>query len=223
MRRKHRNLADRKRKANAFTLLEIVIAIALSGILLTSAAAIVVNTVRLWEKSDDVASLDRHLSGLNRFLCAITAEQDTLQIAQTESGKTVVGCKWTSPPNLDVTFPSFTISEDYPIFRLNEKPLPEISAWLYWDSDGLWLISQTPRQKNENEHLASFTLLSPFFESAKILAWNDEFASWETVDNADAANFQNRSVRLLLRFKRENRVRELSLTLSKTLAGGRIY
>ena len=213
----------RFRIRNAFTLLEVVIAIALAGILMTASAGVVMNTVNLWDKSENIVSLDRHLAGLDRFLSALIESQKTTQVAQSNSGKTIVGCTWTQPPDKEEMFPQFTIRENYPLIQLEEKPLPKITAWLYWDNDGLWLISQTTRQRNENENFVSFTLLSPHLDSARILVWEEESEAWEEVDSVDNSILQSRSLRLALRFNENGKIRERSFTLSKTLTGGITY
>lgn len=211
------------RSRRAFTLLEVVIAIALSGILLTAAAGIVMNTVQLWEKSDNVVSIDRHLAGLDRFLSSLLEAQSSQAIARTEDGKTVTGCTWTTPPNMDETFPCFVISKSYPILQLREKPIPAVTAWLFWDSDGLWLVTQTPRQKNESEDYASFTLLSPLLDYAEILYWEDESGTWETIDSVDEVTLQSRTIRVVFHFKKDRQMRERSFTFSKIQTGGMIY
>lgn len=220
---KHAFDNGRIRIRKAFTLIEVVIAIALAGILLTASAGVVMNTVNLWEKSENVASLDRHLSGLDRFLSALIDSQKTSQIAQSETGKTIVGCTWTQPPDKEETFPQFTISENYPILRHEEKPLPKITAWLYWDNDGLWLISQSSRQRNENENYVTFTLLSPRLSSVSILKRNESSGDWEEIDTVDATALQSPALRLVLRFEESGKHRERIFTLSKTLAGGMTY
>ncbi|MGN0835209.1 MAG: prepilin-type N-terminal cleavage/methylation domain-containing protein [Candidatus Spyradosoma sp.] len=210
----------RSRVRRAFTLFEVVVAVALAGVLLTAAAGVVMNVVRVWEKSGDVASLDRHLSGLGRFLGVLADAQRSLQIAQTSEGKNVVGCAWTQPPGLDETFPRFEIVETFPLFALDEKPQPELEAWLFWNKTGLWLISQTARQKNEDENAATWTLLSPFLESASVHAWDAESGAWESVDSVDESVIQSRAIRLRLRFRDGRVAREHVLALSGTETPG---
>ena len=213
----------RLRIRRAFTLLEVVIAIALAGILLTASAGVVMNTVNLWDKSENIASLDRHLAGLDRFLSALIETQKTTQVAQSSTGKKIVGCTWTQPPDKDESFPQFTLTEAYPILQLEEKPAPKITVWLYWDNDGLWLISQSPRQRNDNESNVSFTLLSPLLDSVRILVWEEEAGTWEAVDTVESETLQSRALRLALRFNENGKTRERVFTLSKVLAGGITY
>lgn len=220
---RRRNTQTRIRIRRAFTLIEVVIAIALAGILLTASAGVVMNTINLWEKSENIASIDRHLSGLDRFLSVLIDAQKNTQVAQSASGKNIVGCTWTQPPDKDETFPQFSVSENYPLLHLEEKPLPKITAWLYWDSDGLWLISQTARQRNENENYASYTLLSPLLRSVRILAWEDDSGSWEEIDTVDSTVLQSRALRLVMRFEENGKSRERVFTLSKVFAGGSTY
>ena len=210
----------RSRVRKAFTLLEVVVAVALAGVLLTAAAGVVMNVVRVWEKSGDVASLDRHLSGLERFLGVLADAQRKLRIARSSDGKNVVGCTWTRPPGLDETFPRFEIVETFPLFALDENPQPKLEAWLFWDASGLWLISQTARQKNEDENAATWTLLSPFLESVSVHAWDTEARAWESVDSVDESVIQSRAIRLRLRFRDGKVARERTLALSGTETPG---
>lgn len=210
----------RSRVRKAFTLLEVVVAVALAGVLLTAAAGVVMNVVRVWEKSGDVASLDRHLSGLDHFLGVLADAQRNLRIARSSDGKNVVGCTWTRPPGLDETFPRFEIVETFPLFALDEKPQPELEAWLFWDAEGLWLISRTARQKNEAEDAATWTLLSPFLESVSVHARDAETDAWETVDSVDESVIQSRAIRLRLRFRDGKVARERTLALSGTETPG---
>lgn len=213
----------RSRVRKAFTLIEVVIAVALAGVLLTAASGVVMNVVRIWEKSGDVASLDRHLSGLGRFLGVLADAQKNLRIARTSDGKNVAGCAWTRPPGLDETFPRFEIAETFPLFALNEKPQPKLEAWLFWDAAGLWLISQSTRQKHEDETAASWTLLSPFLESVSVYAWDAESGDWERVDSVDESVIQSRSLRLRFRFRDGKIARERTLKLSGAETPERIF
>lgn len=208
----------------AFTLLEIIIAIALSGILLATAAGTIVNSVNIWEKSENIATLDRHLAGLVRFLTRICEEQETTQIANSGMGGSVVGATWGNPPGrAGVMAPQFSIKEIYPILQTGEFPSPVLTAWLFWDADGLWLIAQTPRQKLENENLASTILLSPYCIAGTIQSLDAATGAWETIDAESASQNLAQPARLVLKFRQNQRERELTIALSKIAVGGVVY
>ncbi len=213
----------RHRRKRAFTLLEVIIAIALSAILLASVCGVAVNIMTLWRRSDSISSLERHAAGLNRFLNRLIDAQLTTQIATSEDNASIVGCQWTQPPDNDDYYPSLTIKDSFPILRVGEFPMPTTTAWLFWDRAGLWLITQTPRQLADSDSSCNYTLLTPLLESAQIQVWDSDKEDWENVDSMEESDMQSNAIRLVLRLRKEKRERELVLTLSKTLAGGMSY
>ncbi len=212
-----------QRSRGAFTLLEVIIAIALSSILLVSVCGIATNVIQLWLRSDNISSLERHVAGLNRFLNHLVDAQITTEITTTEDNATVVGSAWKQLPTSDDYFPSFTIKDSFPILNVGEIPTLETSAWRFWDSAGLWLITQTPRQLADSDSLCNFTLLSPLLSKAEFQIWDSSLVACDSVDSMEESDLESDGVRLILVFKKEKRSRELILTLSKTLPGGMNY
>ena len=210
---------------NGFTLLEVIIAIALTGILVSLSAGVVANVAGIWEKSDGVATLDRHVAGLDRFLSYLAEEQETTKIGADENNVDVVGATWGVPSGMDGGnyFPHFELKENYPILQIGEFPAPQLSAWIFWDADGLWLITQSPRQKNENENLTTRVLLSDRFAGAEILVRDAGTDSWELRDSVSGEDVSRPGIRLRLKFRDGRRERAFTLTLSKIAPEGIVY
>lgn len=154
----------------AFTLMEMLIAIALFSVLLATSVAVLFQVSVAWSQQADDPVLDRHTENLDRFLRRIIAEKGASAPTDAQRAEENALLALTLPPDLPWIDPLVTDSG-------------EIEARLAHHDDGtLWLCWNTSAERKKNPQLkARATRISDWVASATLLDYDAKNDAWVPV------------------------------------------
>lgn len=179
------------KKGKGFTLIEVLLAIALGGALLTAVMVHVFSLAAIWQNSGDGDYFDQHVDGVVLFLSNTFAMSEGLEsVAQeeedrneTEEESQIEPVIWGRPPGYsDFEDPllTFRLKESPPLFTTGEFPMPGVTCHLYFhDRDGLSLLWYSRFSKVENINDVNRTLISPYVTEIEYCYYDTEFESWD--------------------------------------------
>jgi len=159
-----------------FTILEVLMAIFLGGLLLTAASSYLFGLFNLKTALEDRPAFEDHAKGVVRFLDfafanAISEEDDEAAVSIQEYPGAGVG---------DDEVLSFRLNGELPLFVDQGQYLAELDCYLVFDEDeGLYLLWQSDQMADEDMEELRRTPLSPYVTSVTYAYYDPEFQSWE--------------------------------------------
>ena len=169
-----------------FTLIEVVMSIALGGLLLTAAASFLFGIFHLKVNLEERPAFEEHIEGVERFLAfafdnALTEDDD--EAAEAVSFAEVPGALLNQDEVL-----SFRLSGELPLFVEPETYLPEVACFLVFNADdGLYLLWQTDAMAAEDDDDLRRTPISPYVTSLVYAYYDAEDDEWdESTEPEDA-------------------------------------
>ncbi|MDR3229359.1 MAG: prepilin-type N-terminal cleavage/methylation domain-containing protein [Puniceicoccales bacterium] len=226
----------------AFTLAEVLIAIAITGLMLTALAMVTENVLRIWAAQAEDPLFDRHVDGLRRALEECLAEtadaaagtgttastQATLAVSGSRSGnnsatgrvRSASAVFTAAPADASVEYaPYLRVTGAPPFLEGTTMPLGFVHAWLLRENDGdLVLYWQTDDDRRETPDSARRLVLSPWCESITFLAYDSTNEVWNEFTEADPEQVPpNAAVFMRIRLNHRGQTREFTLTLTDTL------
>jgi prepilin-type N-terminal cleavage/methylation domain-containing protein len=220
----------------AFTLVEVVVSLALAGILLTALSLVSFDILSFWASQADDPAFDRHSAGLRRALEECLAEtNDAGAAAGATASANNSGARGTggassasgraraatdvfgiAPADAGVERAPYLRITGAPAFlRADTAPLGFVHGWLRAEDDGLVLYWQTDDERTFTIDGAHRLVLSPWVTQMTFLAYNDSNGAWEEVDSADPESIESGSaifMQLSLRHRGQSRQITLALT-----------
>jgi prepilin-type N-terminal cleavage/methylation domain-containing protein len=217
-------LARQKSTAPAqrgFTLLEILLALALVGLVLVSMNSFIFSMGELWGRNADVRLFDQHARAVTRFLerelrtaafpPAARADADAISVAEVRS-------RTGATENL-VTF---ELPEGSRLLSWPDRPLPEVVCSLeHRDQVGLVLLWHSRLEKKFADDPPRETVLTPLVSAMSYDYYDPTFKKWknELQLQRDRENRLVAPQRLRLKFTYGKMERENVITLPTTPEG----
>lgn len=152
-----------------FTLIEVLMAIALFAGFLSAAVAILFQVSFAWSSQADDPIADRHADGLNRFLRRVIADGGSAGLRAPTSAQVSEehALLRVSPPG------------DLPIFEDRTTSGGAIEARLSMPPEGgLWLVWNTVGERTRNTSQPHRTRLSPWVTEAKLMVYEPANSRW---------------------------------------------
>lgn len=210
--------AGGRRKSNrtgAFTLLEILLALALISVVLVAMNSFVFSMGELWGKNSDVRLFDRHVRAVTRYLereLRVAAMPPAAQVNSRPVGVEDVRPQFGAMDKL-LTFelPSGTRLLSWP-----ERPLPEVVCSLQVrPNEGLVLLWHSRLEKNFDTDPPRETVVTPFVSAMSYDYYDEESNRWtnETALKMDSQGNPTVPQRLRLTFTYEKMTREAVIPL----------
>lgn len=174
-----------KSKKRGFTLIEVVIAIALGGLIVLATSSLFISITQLWVKSEELDSFQGHIHGVNTFL------KKHFKESYFKLNDKLPSLEWAKPPRVslsgDETLLSFFVRTPNPLFPIN-SPYPVV-AYLKIDKDkGLSIIWHSFEKPEGTKEQAIFqTEISPWAKAFKLHYYNKDKNSWEILDKPKKA------------------------------------
>lgn len=179
--RRQRMTEDRRRGCRAFTLLEVLLAVALVGLVMVAMNTFIFSMGELWGRNTDIRLFDQHVRTLGRFL------DRELRMAQlppaVSAGSTAVEAR-----DVKVEFGrsadlvTFGLREGSRILTWPERPLPEVVCSLEVRRGvGLVLYWQSALEQRFGQDAPRETVLSPLATALQYDYYNPDFQRWETL------------------------------------------
>ncbi len=208
-------------RRRGFTLIEIVLAMALVGLVLVGMNTFIFSMSELWGRNTDVRLFDQHVRAVTRFLQKEMV-QATLPPSATVSA-TPVGIQPITPSggtqeNL-ITYMQLSGSR---ILNWPAAPLPEVFCSLQVRRDkGLFMLWHSDLENHFNEDPPRETLVSPFVTALSYDYYDSDFSKWttETALRTDSSGNPVAPQRLRLTFTYQKLTRETTVTVPATTQG----
>jgi len=235
-----------RRLRRAFTLLEVILAIAITGFVLAAATSFVVSISRIWVDREDRHFFEDHVDGVTEFLRASFATAGTEIALNTEDGASpsvssgstsdqngglmrasdeTVG--WGNPPGFaEYQDPvlNFKLTTTPPLLvNLGDAPAIGIDAFLYFgDGEGLSLLwySLLQEEAEDTDDLRR-TEISPLVTAVTYIYWDDRFEKWEEESEPQEGEGNDefllpRFVKLTFEYQGETKERTLTIPIPST-------
>lgn len=198
-----------------FTLLEILLAMSLVGLVLVALNSFVFSMGELWGRNTDVRLFDQHVRAVTRFL-----EQEFRTAALPPAGRTAtdpfapqeIRMRTGGTENLL----TFELPEGSRLFAWPEQPLPEVVCSLQWrDREGLWLLWHSRLEKRFDDDPPRETHITPLVTGITYIYYDPSFKNWkdEPQLRRDSGNRLLTPQRLRLKFTYRKLTRETTITL----------
>lgn len=209
------------REGGGFTLLEILLALALTSLVLVSLNLFVFSMGELWGRNAETRLFDRHVRAVTRFL------ENELRTASLPPA----AAAGTSPIAPQEIRPATGQTENLLTFELPagsrvltwpDRPLPEVVCSLQVrEREGLFLLWHSRLETRFADDPPRETLLTPLVTALSYDYYDSDFKTWktETVFRKDNNNQLIAPQRIRLKFTYAKMTRETIIVLSPPAAG----
>lgn len=168
------------RARRAFTLLEVLVALAIVALVLISMNTFVFSMGELWGKNTDLRLFELHVRNVTRFL---ERELSTAALppfaSVTEQGISVQEIR----PQTGMTdnFLTFELAEGSRLCTWPERPLPDVVCSLaVRDREGLLLLWHSRLEKKYAEDAPRETVITPLVTEMSYDYYDTDFKNWKT-------------------------------------------
>jgi prepilin-type N-terminal cleavage/methylation domain-containing protein len=207
-------------KRAGFTLLEVLLSLAIVALILVAMNTFVFSMGELWGRHADARLFDQHVNAVTRFL-ADEMKAATLPPAARASATPVLGepiSPQNGPSGNLITFelPAGSRLLDWP-----DRPLPEVVCSLQArDGEGLFLLWHSRLETRFADDPPRETLITPLVIALTYDYYDDSFKRWttETSLRTDSNNQPVAPQRLRLRFVYRTLNRETTVPVPTALA-----
>lgn len=209
----HRRL--RPRSTRAFTLLEILLALALVGLLLVALNTFVFSMAELWGQRTEPRLFDQHVRAVTRFL-----ERELRAAALPPAARpnsTPIGLQEITPQGgMAEKMLTFELPGGSRLFRWPERALPEVLCSFQARKDeGLVLLWHSRLEKNFDTEPPRETVITPLVTALAYDYYDADTNRWstETALKTDPQGQPMTPLRLRLKFAYAGMTRESVVTL----------
>lgn len=202
-------------ETSGFTLLEVLLALALGGILLTSVSIYVVSLANIWLNRGDADFFNQHVDGVTLFLSSSLSQSEGFD----DEGADPVG--WERPPGFNEfedPLLTFRLRESPPLLAWDDIVFPGITGHLYFtEGEGLSLLWYSRLYEVEDIDDVRRTGVSPFVTKLSYCYYDEESEQWsvyeEPQEDQDSQFILPDFIKL--QFEYDNEVREVPIYLPK--------
>lgn len=198
-----------------FTLLEILLALALTALVLVALNTFIFSMGELWGRNADVRLFDQHVRAVTRFLQYELRTASLPPWAQPNSSP--VGLQDIRPQNgAQEKLLTFELPAGCRLFTWPDKPLPEVICSLQVrPNEGLIILWHSRLEKNFDTDPPRETVVTPLVTAMSYDYYDDQTNQWsnETMLKLDSQGNPMVPQRLRLKFQYQNLTREGVITL----------
>lgn len=195
----------------AFTMLEVLLALMLTGTILVATVFFIFSMGELWGRGANDRLFEQHVRNVTRFL------QSTIdQSIVAEDGPAGSRVILTQPPGVgrfDESLVTFELMRGPAFLVWPDAPLPLVVCYLKIENDGLFLLWHSRLEIDFEDRAPRSTLLTPFATGMVYDYYDPEIDRWESL-----AGFQDDEngepmlpTRLRIRFEYDGMIRETIL------------
>jgi len=204
-----------------FTLVEILLSMALVGLVLVGLNTFIFSMGELWGRNTDVRLFDQHVRAVTRFLQREALQASLPPAASVNS--TPIGVQAVEPEGMPqenlITYMQLSGSR---ILRWPDSPLPEVFCSLeVRRGQGLFMLWHSDLENHFNDDPPRETLVSPFVTALAYDYFDADFNKWvtETALRTDTSGNPLPPQRLRFTFTYERLTREAVVTLPEPKPG----
>jgi len=217
----HRGPQGARRAWSGFTLLEILLALALVALLLVALNTFIFSMGELWGRGTDVRLFDQHVRAVTRYL-----EHELRAAALPPAARpnsTPIGLQEIRAENgLTENLLTFELPAGSRLFHWSGQPLPEVVCSLQVRrNEGLLILWHSRLEKNFDTDPPRETVVSPLVSGVAYDYFESDFNRW-TTESTLKLDQQGKPLapqRLRLTFSYEKLTRESVITLPAPLEG----
>jgi prepilin-type N-terminal cleavage/methylation domain-containing protein len=167
-------------RARGFTLVEIVLSMALVGLVLVGLNTFVFSMGELWGKNTDSRLFDQHVRAVTHFLQNEMLKATLPPAAVLNS--TPVGVQLVKPENgLQENLITYSELAGNRILRWQDVPLPEVvCSWQVRKDQGMYMLWHSDLENNFNTDPPRETLVSPLVTGISYDYFDTDFNKWTT-------------------------------------------
>lgn len=215
-----------KRRAgqSGFTLLEVLLAVALGAMVVISMTSFLFSMAELWGVGSNERLFEKHARGVSRFIESSFQKASQRYDASADANESLFWFNWEGDETTRESFLSFELKESPGALIWPEHPLPHVVCSLAFDEDeGLFLLWRSRLEEAFDEDPPRRTLISPFVKEIEYhyINYEEENPEWEVetspLQEADDSYLMPERIVLKFRFKGEEIARQL--ILPKVLEG----
>jgi len=208
-------------RRRGFTLIEVLLSMALVALMLVALNTFVFSMGELWGRNTDVRLFDQHVQAVTRYL-----QREMMVAAYPPSGAanaSPIGVQPVTPANgLQDNLITFMLLAGTHVLHWPGRPLPEVVCSLQVRSgQGLYLLWHSDLETRFNQDPPREALLSPWVAACSYDYFDSDLNKWtnETVLRKDAGGNPLVPQRLRLAFAYGKLKRETVVTLPTTPQG----
>ena len=166
------------RRSRGFTLLEILMALALVGLVLVSMNSFVFSMGELWGRNADLRLFDQHARAVTRFL-----EQELRTSAFPPAGQSgsdsITAEEVRAQSGVTENLLTFELPEGSPLLTWPERPLPEVVCSLQVrEREGLLLLWHSRLEKRFTDDPPRETVITPLVSAMTYDYYDPTFKKW---------------------------------------------
>lgn len=164
----------RKKSTKAFTLIEVIMAISIAGLLLVAATTYLFSLTQIWGDTQKDQYFTHHAEGVSRFLDQLFDEAQYLD-SEPVKWAPLPGASPFDPPLLQFSLPG-----NPALLYWEGRPLGGVTCYLYFnETEGLELIWYSELEKIESPSDMHRTLISPIVKNITYCNYDPDFEQWE--------------------------------------------
>lgn len=205
-----------KPRINGFTLIEILLALTIGGMLLTATSVYLVSLANIWFLRGDDQNFNQHVESVAYFL------NHTLKNSTITKDVQLSSISWNRPPGyseFDDPLLTFRLNELPALLVAPDRQFTAITCHLYFrEGDGLFILWYSSLQEVDDIDDVQRTLVSPLLSAIRYCYYESEDDKWDLNDDPK----EDRSHKLIipdfliLDFEHDGETREIPLQLPKT-------
>jgi prepilin-type N-terminal cleavage/methylation domain-containing protein len=208
-------------KRSGFTMIEVLLAVFLVGMILVAINTFVFSMGELWGRGTDVRLFDQHVRNVTRFL---QTELDHAALPPAgRSGQSAIAPQEIKPENGGTEqLLTFELPEGCRLLSWPGRSLPDVVCSLaVRDREGLLLLWHSRLEKDFADHSPREMVITPLVTSMSYEYYDTDFKRWqtETALRTDAQGKTMAPGRLRLKFTYDKLVRETMVTLPNATEG----
>ncbi len=202
---------------SGFTLLEVLMAVALGALVVTASTAFLMSLAELWGHGSNERLFQKHARGVTRFL------EESFRVASSrypgeEEESPVHWFEWEGDDSRTEPLLTFELEQSPGALIWPEEPMPHVICSLEFSMrDGLFLLWRSRLEEDFEEQPPRRTLVSPFVREVRYhyIDYEDEYPQWEItstpVEDEDSGYWIPQRIELVFVFDGERVARQLIL------------
>ena len=209
-----------KRRAG-FTLLEVLLSLALVGLLFVGLNTFIFSMGELWGRNGDVRLFDQHVNAVTRYVGQLLREATLPPAART--GSTPIAIQQITPQSAPSDFLiTFELPRGNRLLNWPDRPLPEVLCSLQArPNDGLYLLWHSRLEARFTDDPPRELRLTPLVASLAYDYYDDNLKKWTTLMalQTDSGGAQEVPQRIRLQFAYGKLKRETTVPVPVTIQG----